>query len=592
VVSASHNGTVNVTVTATDAAGNTDVETVVLTAKDVTAPAITCLSPIVKINDAGVCGAVVTYTAPVGTDNCTGSTTTQTAGLASGATFPVGTTTNTFKVRDAAGNETCCSFTVTVIDNEAPRITNVTTNQPTLWPPNHKMKDVTVTINSSDNCGGSSTSSCKVTSITSNEPLNGLGDGNTEVDYEIVGDNLVRLRAERSGTGEGRLYTLTVTCTDGSGNTSTATTEVRVAHNITGPTAGSSVKIGSTINMAGTFWDVAGNRHTAKWLVDGVSVAGTVTAEPVGTKNGIVKGSYKLATAGVYKLQMNVTDQKGVTSYATTNGYDEAIVVAYDPNGGYTYGGKKFISPKGAIPSQPHVSGDMTYGFQTNYYKGATNPKGETWFVLNNGEFEFNALNVDYLVVTGAKAQFKGLGKMNRNGIEQSGIAFILTVTDGQLTGGGGTDKIRMKIYNKNTGEVYYDNQPGASDADAPVTVVENNSLGDGIVVVSTSTAAPSMTETVMLEKEKIADVPTTFGAKAYPNPSVNQFTVEVTSDNRKDVVRMIVYDLSGRIIERNNNLTIGKTIRLGGNYRPGVYIVEMIQVNNRKQLKLIKGAE
>ena len=58
-------------------------------------------------------GAVVTYTAPVGTDNC-GATTTQIAGLASGATFPVGTTTNTFRVTDAAGLTAECSFKVTV----------------------------------------------------------------------------------------------------------------------------------------------------------------------------------------------------------------------------------------------------------------------------------------------------------------------------------------------------------------------------------------------------------------------------------------------------------------------------------------------
>src|SRR5205814_2058167 len=61
------------------------------------------------------------YTAPVGTDNCPGSTTIQTAGLASGATFPVGTTINSFKVTDAAGNHTECSFNVVVTDNEKPK---------------------------------------------------------------------------------------------------------------------------------------------------------------------------------------------------------------------------------------------------------------------------------------------------------------------------------------------------------------------------------------------------------------------------------------------------------------------------------------
>ncbi|MCK7539599.1 MAG: HYR domain-containing protein [Marinilabiliales bacterium] len=74
-------------------------------------------------NDAGVCGAVVTYPNPIGSDNCPGFTVTLTGGLASGSLFPVGTTVNTFKVTDASGNTATCSFTVTVTDVEDPFIT-------------------------------------------------------------------------------------------------------------------------------------------------------------------------------------------------------------------------------------------------------------------------------------------------------------------------------------------------------------------------------------------------------------------------------------------------------------------------------------
>ncbi len=85
-------------------------------------PTINCPAPIVVSNDAGVCGAMVTYTAPVGTDNCA-SNTVQTAGLPSGSVFPVGTTTNTFVVTDASNNTATCSFDVVVTDNENPMIT-------------------------------------------------------------------------------------------------------------------------------------------------------------------------------------------------------------------------------------------------------------------------------------------------------------------------------------------------------------------------------------------------------------------------------------------------------------------------------------
>jgi hypothetical protein len=82
---------------------------------DNTPPTITCPE-----NISILCGAVVTYTAPVGTENCAGSTTTLTAGLESGATFPVGITTQTYTVTDGGGNTDSCSFTVTIEDNEPP----------------------------------------------------------------------------------------------------------------------------------------------------------------------------------------------------------------------------------------------------------------------------------------------------------------------------------------------------------------------------------------------------------------------------------------------------------------------------------------
>ncbi|WP_366183781.1 HYR domain-containing protein [Flavobacterium ovatum] len=85
---------------------------------DTTPPEISCVADINVGIDYFATNAVVTYTAPIGTDNVAGASTTQTAGLASGATFPVGVTTNTFQVKDVAGNSVSCSFKVTVSKND------------------------------------------------------------------------------------------------------------------------------------------------------------------------------------------------------------------------------------------------------------------------------------------------------------------------------------------------------------------------------------------------------------------------------------------------------------------------------------------
>ncbi len=115
-------GTTSLQYTATDAEGNFRVCNFTVTVIDTSAPAITCPANVAVSNDPGICGAVVNFTTPTGADNCPGATVAQTAGLASGATFPVGTTTNSFTVTDASGNSTSCSFTVTVADTSAPSI--------------------------------------------------------------------------------------------------------------------------------------------------------------------------------------------------------------------------------------------------------------------------------------------------------------------------------------------------------------------------------------------------------------------------------------------------------------------------------------
>jgi hypothetical protein len=104
----------SVTLTVKDPSNNSANCTATVTVVDTIPPAITCLSDIVVDFDSGVGGAVVTYTPPVGTDNCPGATTAQIAGLPSGSTFPLGTTTNTFRVTDTSGLTATCSFKVTV----------------------------------------------------------------------------------------------------------------------------------------------------------------------------------------------------------------------------------------------------------------------------------------------------------------------------------------------------------------------------------------------------------------------------------------------------------------------------------------------
>ncbi|HXT64249.1 MAG TPA: HYR domain-containing protein [Pyrinomonadaceae bacterium] len=106
-------GTTTIHWTATDDAGNSSSCDQTVTVEDHEPPTISCPSSI-TIEPTCPSGAIGTYTAPVGQDNCPGAQTTRTAGGASGSVFPIGTTTVTYTVTDASGNTASCSFTITV----------------------------------------------------------------------------------------------------------------------------------------------------------------------------------------------------------------------------------------------------------------------------------------------------------------------------------------------------------------------------------------------------------------------------------------------------------------------------------------------
>jgi hypothetical protein len=117
-----YGGTYTETYEVIDQAGNSSSCSFTIIIDDTTDPVITCPEDIILNNDPGECGAVVTYSNPLGSDNCPGYTVTLIDGLPSGSVFPLGTTNVAFQVTDDFGNVVNCNFTVTILDTEAPVI--------------------------------------------------------------------------------------------------------------------------------------------------------------------------------------------------------------------------------------------------------------------------------------------------------------------------------------------------------------------------------------------------------------------------------------------------------------------------------------
>jgi uncharacterized repeat protein (TIGR02543 family) len=151
---------------------------------------------------------------------------------------------------------------------------------------------------------------------------------------------------------------------------------------------------------------------------------------------------------GVYAVDVRILE----------NGYaapanDNALVVIFDPNGGFVTGGGWIDSPAGAFTSDPNATGKANFGFVSKYLKGASTPTGITEFQFKLGSLNFKSDQYDWLVVnkSRSRAQFKRIGTVN--GIGRYG--FMIWAGDK----GTSDDSFRIKIWNAdNESDVIYDN--------------------------------------------------------------------------------------------------------------------------------------
>jgi uncharacterized repeat protein (TIGR01451 family) len=240
---------------------------------------------------------------------------------------------------------------------------------------------------------------------------------------------------------------------------------------LTGPSTGSVYPVNTPVNFIGSFIDGPGGTHTATWSFDNVTQPGVMNET-----TGAVTATRTFTAAGVYQVTLTVTDDCGGTGVADSLDGLTALVVIYDPDGGFVTGGGWITSPGGAYAPNPSLTGKANFGFVSKYENGANVPTGQTEFQFKVANLNFHSTVYEWLVVAGARAQYKGSGTINGAG----NYGFMLTAIDGQINGGGGVDKFRIKIWDKNNADaIVYDNQMGLDDDGNPTTT-----LGGGSIVI------------------------------------------------------------------------------------------------------------
>ena len=146
--------------------------------------------------------------------------------------LPLGSHLITLRATDSAGATGADEVLVNVMDTTAPVVT-VVADPAVLWPPNHRMVPVTLIPTAHDACDP--VAAALLASVTSSEPDDAPGEGGHTAD-DVQGITLgaadieILLRAERTGLGAGRLYTIAFAAVDASGNAASGQTAVLVPH--------------------------------------------------------------------------------------------------------------------------------------------------------------------------------------------------------------------------------------------------------------------------------------------------------------------------------------------------------------------------
>lgn len=305
-----------------------------------------------------------------------------------------------------------------------------------------------------------------------NDPLTYSWDLDDDGIYETSGQSVTFSAANLDGPSS---HTITAQAIDSGGLSASDRATVNVfnvaptVQEITAPL--DPVQVNTSFNISANFSDPGTmDSHTAVLDWDDSSTSVGTVNETNGS--GTVTGSHTYSTPGVYTVKLTVTDDDGDSGHSIFQ-----YIVVYDPDGGFVTGGGWIDSPPGACCEDPTLTGKANFGFISKYRKGASTPTGNTEFQFHAADLNFHSDSYEWLVVSGAKAKYKGEGTLN--GVD--GYKFMLTAIDADINENDafGIDRFRIKIWTEDQSgveNIVYDNALG-SDDDMTTTEIGGGSI-------------------------------------------------------------------------------------------------------------------
>jgi hypothetical protein len=609
---------------ATDACGNhSATRTQIITVVDTQPPTIGSAGA-----NATVCSTCTPpFAPPTALDACNGATVNLISDFTTAAACPnKWTETRIWDATDACGNHSATRTQIITFANVAPTVSSAPSSQSKTY--GAAIDPVTVTANDPDSPGSTltaaGTSYAKTGGGTSPGLMPGLSIATTATSTNSRTWTVTGCALADVGT-----YTQTITVTDDCGATTTTSFTIIITSGYvnpvgdgyyTGPsfywTTGPSSST-TTLTLSATVKNAlvnCGDIRTAKvsFFIDngGGSFTPINGAQnlPVGLVN---PGDLSTGTASAI-VQYNVgssTVTQLLIAVRITGNYtgsldpaDESLVtIAIPTPGGLIVGGGKLCNETSAGYIKGAPSPEKTcFSFSVQYNKSLTNVQGGVYLYVKsyndrNGNttstlhtYKLKSTSISGLVISGQRASFGSKANITEivNGVEQSiegNCVMQLDVYDKDVPPFGTADSLGVVVYRK-AGGVWFSNN-------WVVTKTVEAALCGGDLSVSGTGTSSTITTTSPMARQSAREIVVfnQLNLKAYPNPSENVFTLQVESDNLKDKISLRIFDMAGRTIQTFTNLAPGQTLKVGSNYKVGVYFIDMMQGDKHKQVKLVK---
>ena len=528
-----------------------------------TVPVLTFVPPDVSTTNAsGACGAVVFYPAALATGQ---PTPTILYSKPSGQNFNVGTTTVLTTAANVCGN-TSLSFDVSVVDQESPIELSLPDTNITAPVGASSMSNVDLgSPKATDNCG--------VITISNNAP----------------------------GTFHAGTTDVTWTVTDEDGHSISAVQHVTiVVQGPSGPPAMGAISTSDPDNLASQYSSINLNLNWDAQSSIGAPYSVNVDwrdSSAHSVLNNVTSNSASLAhtynKTGVFAPIVIV---KNSGNYSDTTLF-KYIVVYGGANYSTTADGN-FTLPMGATFNVPGVSlnnRNVAFGDQCKPKTGCPGVfDGDLRLEMggNHFTFETETLSWEYLAISSCYiAQFEGSGYMYPNGHKKNchggchgacnptsiHYGILVVQTDKQASSTNG-NKLRVKIWNKDNGDVILDTQPNAADNAMPTTSY------NGCIKVKVPSNCVARADGAFAEVTA-----GTFEATVSPNPFASAYTVDVKTASNSNV-SVDVYDIFGRRMQHLTDLLPNQPLTINNDLPDGAYVLHITQDDRTQVVKLLKN--